>query len=60
MDFLPPFIVHGTRNITQQEITSHGEDYQKIILSLRDGKVDLEAAKLHQRLNSDLKSIIKT
>ena len=60
MDFLPPFVVHGTRNITQQEITSYGEDYQKMILSLRDGKVDLEAAKLHQRLNSDLKSIIKT
>ena len=60
MDFLPPFVVHGTHNITQQEISSHGEDYQKMILSLRDGKVDLEAAKLHQRLNSDLKSIIKT
>ena len=60
MHFLPPFVVHGTRNITQQEIVSHGEDYQKIILALRDGKVNLEAARSHQRLNSELESIITT
>lgn len=60
MDFLPPFAVHGTRNITQQQITSYGEDYQRVIVALRDGKVNLEAARLHQRLNSDLESIITT
>ncbi|MBU0945685.1 MAG: NAD(P)H-dependent oxidoreductase [Proteobacteria bacterium] len=60
MDFLPPFVVHGTRNITQQEITQSGEDYRKMIVSLRDGKVNLEAARSQQRLNSDLESIITT
>ena len=60
MDFLPPFVVHGTRNITQQEIINHGEDYQKMIVSLRDGKVNLEEARLQQRLNSNLESIITT
>ena len=60
MDFLPPFVVHGTRNITQPEIKSHGEDYQNLILALRDGKVDLEAARAYQRLNSNLESIITT
>jgi glutathione-regulated potassium-efflux system ancillary protein KefG len=60
MDFLPPFVVHGTRNITQPEIKSHGEDYQNLILALRDGKVDLEAARASQRLNSNLESIIIT
>lgn len=60
MDFLPPFVVHGTRNITLQEITSYGEDYQKMIVSLRDGKVNFEVACSHQRLNSDLESIITT
>ena len=60
MDYLPPFVVHGTRNITQQEIKNHGEDYQKIILSLRDGKVDLEAVRSTQSLNADLKTIITT
>ena len=60
MNFLPPFVVHGTRKITQTEIKSYGEDYQNLILSLRDGKVDLEAARSHKRLNSDLESIITT
>ncbi|MBC8318949.1 MAG: NAD(P)H-dependent oxidoreductase [Desulfobulbaceae bacterium] len=60
MDFLPPFVVHGTRNITLQEITSYGEDYQKMIVSLRDGKVNFKVAWSHQRLNSDLESIITT
>ena len=60
MDFLPPFVVHGTRNITQPEIKHHGEDYQNLILALRDGKVDLEAARAYQRLNSNLESIIIT
>jgi len=60
MDFLPPFVVHGTRNITQQEIINHGEDYQKMIVSLRDGKVNLEEARSQQRLNSNLENIITT
>lgn len=60
MEFLPPFVVHGTRNITQSEIKSYGEDYQNLILSLRDGTVDLEATRSHQRINSDLENIIKT
>lgn len=60
MDFLPPFVVHGTRNITRKEITSHGEDYKKMIVALRDGKVDLDAARSLQRLNSDLERIITT
>lgn len=60
MDFLPPFVVHGTRNITQPEIKRHGEDYQNLILALRDDKVDLEAARAYQRLNSNLESIIIT
>jgi len=60
MNFLPPFVVYGTRDITQQEIVNHGEDYQKMLVALRDGKVNLEAARSHQRLNSDLESIITT
>ena len=60
MDFLPPFVVHGTRNITLPEIKRHGEDYQNLILALRDDKVDLEAARAYQRLNSNLESIIIT
>lgn len=60
MDFLPPFVVHGTRNITQDEIENHGMEYKNFILALRDGKVDIDAARSLQRLNLDLESIITT
>ncbi len=60
MDFLPPFVVHGTRNITQDEIENHGVEYKNFILALRDGKVDIDAARSLQRLNLDLESIITT
>jgi glutathione-regulated potassium-efflux system ancillary protein KefG len=59
MDYLPPFVVHGTHTVTEQEIDSHGEDYRKIITALRDGKIDLEAARTLPRLNSDIDSIVK-
>ncbi len=58
MEFFPPFVVHGTRNISQEEVEKHGMDYQNLILALRDGKVDLDVARSLQQLNSDLESII--
>jgi glutathione-regulated potassium-efflux system ancillary protein KefG len=59
MDYLPPFVVHGTHMMTEQEIENHGEDYRKIITALRDGKIDLKRARMVPRLNSDTISIIK-
>jgi len=31
MEYLPPFVVHGTHTITKEEIARNGEDYRKII-----------------------------
>ncbi len=59
MDYLPPFVVHGTHKVTKEEIDSHGDDYRKIIIALRDGKVDYEAARTFPRLNSDIEKIMK-
>jgi glutathione-regulated potassium-efflux system ancillary protein KefG len=59
MEYLPPFVVHGTHTITEQEIASHGEDYRDVIVALRDGLVALETAHTLPRLNSDIKSIIR-
>lgn len=58
MDFLPPFVVHGTHSLTETEIVSHSEDYRKLVIALRDNKVDLEAARAFQRLNADMDKII--
>jgi len=59
MEYLSPFVVHGTHTITREEIAAHGEDYLKIITAIRDGTLDLEAAAHLPRLNTDTESIIK-
>ena len=58
MDYLPPFVVHGTHMITEQEIARYGEDYRRIIIALRDGTVDFEAACTLPLLNADIERII--
>lgn len=58
MQYLPPFVVHGTHTITKEEIARHGEDYRKIITALRDGTLNFEAAGAFPRLNTDIDSII--
>lgn len=58
MTYLPPFVIHGTHNMTKETIAGHGEDYRKIIIALRDGRLDLEAAGRFPRLNTDTDSII--
>jgi len=59
MDFLTPFVVHGTHTITESEIQRHAIDYHNIIIALRDDKVDLEAARSLPRINVDVDKIIK-
>jgi len=58
MDYLPPFVVHGTHVLTESEIAGHAEDYCKILTALRDKRIDLEAARKFPRLNARLDAII--
>ncbi|MDY0191529.1 MAG: NAD(P)H-dependent oxidoreductase [Desulfuromonas sp.] len=58
MDFLPPFVVHGTRNITPQAIKQHGNDYRNLLLALRDGRLDIAGAKAQQKINANLATLI--
>jgi glutathione-regulated potassium-efflux system ancillary protein KefG len=59
MDYLPPFVVHGTHMITEEEIVREGECYRKIITSLRDGTIDFDAACSLSRLNLDMDRIFR-
>ncbi len=58
MEYLPPFVVHGTHTITKEEAAEQGENYRKIITALRDGNIDFEAAHEFPRLNLDVDKII--
>ncbi len=58
MEYLPPFVVHGTHSFRPDDVERHASDYRRLLLALRDGRVDLQAAQLHPRLNADLDSIL--
>ncbi len=59
MEFLPPFVAHGTHGMTQTEMDAHGKDYQRLLEAIRDGRADLELAGSSSRLNADLNSLIR-
>ncbi len=59
MEFLPPFGVHGTLGMRTDEIRAHAAEYRRLLVALRDGRVDIERARATSRLNADLDSIIR-
>ncbi len=59
MDYLPPFVVHGTHEMTERVIREHAEDYRRTLEALRDGRVDLNQVRSHRRLNQDLVAFIR-
>lgn len=61
MEYLPPFVVHGTFTITKQEIDKHGEDLKKVMVAIRDETIDFEKVRKLPKLNSDIDNIqVKT
>jgi len=60
MDYLPPFIVYGTHSLGDDEIRAHAEEYRRAIEALRDGRIDLDAARRRERLNAALDDILMT
>ena len=59
MEYLPPFLVHGTHGMTATEVEGHARDYRRTLTALRDDRIDLEAARSLARLNEDLDAIIQ-
>jgi glutathione-regulated potassium-efflux system ancillary protein KefG len=58
MDFLPPFVVHGTFRLTASEIEDHAVDYRRLVEALRDGRVRADGVAGLRRLNSDLVALL--
>lgn len=59
MEYLPPFIVHGTHRMSEQEMGAHARDYRRTLEALRDGTLDLASARGLPRLNHDLDALIR-
>jgi glutathione-regulated potassium-efflux system ancillary protein KefG len=58
MEYLPPFVVHGTLLMTSEKMVRHAEDYRRVIGGLRDGALDLEKARQHPRINWNLDEVL--
>jgi glutathione-regulated potassium-efflux system ancillary protein KefG len=58
MDFLPPFVVHGTFRLTASEIEDHAVDYRRLVEALRDGRVRADGVAGLRRLNSDVDALL--
>lgn len=60
MNWLPTFTVLGIhRGLPEKEITVHAEHYRKMVLGLRDSRLDMDKASTCHDLNHDLDQVIK-
>lgn len=61
MDYLPPFVVHGTHKLREQhQIAKYAEDYRAALIALRDNTINWEQLKQVQQLNQNLGRLIVT
>lgn len=58
MRWLPPFVAHGTLGMSGEQMERHAADYRRLLAALRDGRLDLDAARDLPRLNTDLDAVI--
>ena len=60
MTYLPPFALFGARTaIEEQRVKHHIEDWQRLLIALRDNCLDITAAQALLKLNTQLDSIIQ-
>ena len=59
MEYLSPFVVHGTLGMRPEEAARHAADWRRTVEALRDGRVDLERAAAVSRLNADLDAVVQ-
>ena len=59
MQFLPPFVVHGTHRLDQADIDGAAAEYRRAIEALRDDRLDLDAVASQTRLNARLDAVIR-
>ena len=58
MDYLPPFVVHGTHGMSDDALDTHVRDYRRVVEALRDGTIDFDKARTYPRLNWRLDEVL--
>ncbi|MBE9167969.1 NAD(P)H-dependent oxidoreductase [Pleurocapsales cyanobacterium LEGE 06147] len=60
MEYLPPFVVHGTHQLREQhQIAKYAKDYRYAIAALRDNTIDWESLRQCQHLNQIQDGVIE-
>lgn len=60
MTYLPPFVVHGTHSLDDEEIARHAADYRRVVEALRDDRLDAGAAAGQTCLNANLNALLRS
>jgi len=58
MEYLPPFVVHGTHLLGEEEVENYARDYRNLLISLRDDIITLDDMFQFEYLN-DMMSEMK-
>ncbi len=54
MEFVPPYVIHGTHQMTDGDIAREVARYRELLSALHDDRVDFARASHHQTLNDAL------
>ncbi|RPD41135.1 NAD(P)H-dependent oxidoreductase [Chitinophaga barathri] len=52
MHYLPPFVVHGTNQLSEQQLDQYAQGYTQLLQAIQAGQLDLQRAQQLQELNS--------
>ncbi len=58
IDYLPPYVLHGTHDLSERDIARTADEYARVLAALRDGRVDLAKARELPRFNADLAALL--
>lgn len=60
MRWLPPFAVTGVhRGLPAEKVAQHANEYQRLIIALRDARLDMQRAQQQGILNNNLTQLVK-
>lgn len=59
VEYLPPFVVHGTHGMTAEEVRSHADDYRRLVEALREERVKLDGLEDLPRINWKLNELLR-
>jgi glutathione-regulated potassium-efflux system ancillary protein KefG len=57
MEYLPPYIIHGTHRLTPADIEDIAGHYRQLLIGLRDDLFDWAALRLHATLNEAVEQV---